>query len=228
MVKSRESGVESRLRLDEVLGRATAERAPSKKLGPFISVSRQLGSGGAEVANLAGKRLGFKVLDRELVEQLAEQLEVSPRMLQLMDETRSNWFRDAILSLVEPRLVEQASYVGMLGKVMLLAAYDGKVVFVGRGANFLLPPKAGLRVLVVGSRADRMRRVREREGLDLKGAERRLAELDQGRADYIRRNFYADVNDPAHYDLVVDTSAFGVDGAVDLVVKALELKGAKK
>ncbi len=228
MVKSRESGVESRLRLDEVLGRVADEKAPPRKLGPFITISRQLGSGGAEVANRVGERLGFKVLDRELVEQLAEQLEVSPQMLQLMDETRSNWFRDAILSLVEPRLVEQPSYVGMLGKTMLLASYDGNVVFVGRGSNFLLPPVGGLRVLVVAPRADRMQRVRKREGLDLRGAERRLAELDHGRTDFIRRNFHADVNDPAHYDLVVDTSAFGIEGAVELIARALELKGAKK
>jgi cytidylate kinase len=72
-----------------------------------------------------------------------------------------------------------------------------------------------------------MQRVRQREGLDLKEAERRLAELDHHRADFIRRNFRADVNDPSHYDLVVDSSAFGIEGAVELIARAMELKAAK-
>ncbi len=227
MVRSRELGVERRMGLDEVLARATAERAPAVGLGPFVTVSRQLGSGGSEVARRVGDRLGWRVLDRELVEQLAERLEVSPKLVELMDETRSNWFREALLSLVEPRLVEQQAYVAVLGKVMLLAAYDGKVVIVGRGANFLLPRSSGLRVLVGAPRAERSRRLAEREKLAATAADRRLDELDQARADFIRRNFGAEVNDPQHYDLVLDSVAFGLEGCVDLVCAALEVKGRK-
>jgi cytidylate kinase len=229
MVKSREVGVERRMALDDILGRVTGEAEKPRQLGSFLTVSRQLGSGGAIVAERVAERLGWTVLDRQLVEKLAEKLEVSPKMIELMDETRSNWFRDAIYSLVEPRLVEQQSYVAMLGKVLLLSAYDGKVVFVGRGANFLLPREAGLRVLVLAPRSDRVARVAERLGLDTKAADRKLDELDHARADFVHRNFYADVNDPQHYDLVINSSIFGIEGSTDVVCAALELraKGAR-
>jgi cytidylate kinase len=224
MVRGAQFEVEHQMRLTEVLARVARERVGARRPGPFITVSRQLGSGGAEVARRVGQRLGWSVLDRELVERLAERLELSPKMVELMDETRSNWFRDALLSLVEPRLVEQHAYVAMLGKVMLLAVCEGQVVFVGRGANFLLPRDSGLRVLVVAPRRERVERVRVRDGLDARSAERRLDELDEARADFIRRNFAADVNDPHHYDLVLDSHAFGLDGSVELVCAAFKVR----
>jgi cytidylate kinase len=225
MVKGLQHGVEHQMRFHEILTRVASEKAEPQRLGPYISVSRQYGSGGAEVATKVARKLGWSTLDRELVDELAHRLDVSPKMLELMDETRSNWFRDSVLNLLEPRLVEQHSYVGKLGRVMLLAAYEGRVVVVGRGANFLLPAGIGLRTLVVAPRDVRLTRLREREQLDQRSAERLLDECDDNRADFIRRNFASDVNDPRHYDLVLDSSAFGIDGSADLICQAFDTLG---
>ena len=124
----------------DILERAAKETRPTeKKLGPYLTISRQAGAGAADLASMLASRLGWSVLDKELVDELAGRLEVSPKLLELMDETKSNWLRDTLFNLVESRLVIQDSYVDMLGRVALLAAYDGNVIIVGRGAHFFLP-----------------------------------------------------------------------------------------
>jgi cytidylate kinase len=215
-------------RFHELLVRASDEKKPllerPSQLGPYLTVSRQVDSGGAEVARLVGLRIGWAVFDKELVEDLARRLELSPQMLELLDETRSNWFKDTMLNLMNSKIVLQDSYVSMLGKVMHLAAYDGKVIFVGRGGHLLLPPGTGLRVRVVAPREARLTRYTQREGLDRDEAARSLDRLDASRDDFLYRHFRRDPNDASQYDLVLDASAFGIDGCVELVCRALELR----
>ncbi len=222
MPKTPHGVIEQQMRFQEVLARVAEESPEEQRLGPFITVSRQPGSRGSEVARMVGGRLGWSVLDKELVEGLAERLEMSPKMLELMDETRSNWFRDTLFNLLDSRIGIQHSYLSQLSKVMLLAACDGQVVIVGRGANFMLPRERGLRLLVVAPSEQRQACLCERDGLDARAAERRLEELDSTRAEFIRRNFNQEVDDARHYDLVLDSSTFGLETCTDLICSALE------
>ncbi len=235
--KSREEhGIDSRavefqMRFREILCRASGAvepTAPHRTLGPYVAISRETASAGVEIARRVASRLGdeWRVLDRELVEILARQLEVSPSLLELMDETRSNWFSDSLLTLLEPHLTIQDSYVDMLRKIMLLAATDGRVIIVGRGAGFMLPRQTGLRVRIVAPEDQRLHRLAAERGLDLRAAAKLLRETDQSRNDFVRHHFHRDPTDPAGYDLVVDSSAFGLEGTAELICNALELRGA--
>jgi cytidylate kinase len=218
---------ELRMRFQNLLERAasvsSSETAPVP--GPYLTISHEAGSGGAEIARRVGNRLGWSVLDRELVHELAQRLKLETRLLDLMDETRVGWFSETLLNLFNSRLVHQGSYVSMLSRLMALAAFEGRVIIVGRGANLVLPPDGGLRVRVFAPRAVRLAVLAEREGLDPKDAGVRLDELDASRADFIRRHFHADPRDTASYDLLVDSARFGLGGAVDLIRRALELRG---
>jgi len=216
-----------RMRLQGVLERAAAaadtEKAPVP--GPYLTISREAESGGAEIARRLGERLGWSVLDRELVNELARRLELEPRLLELMDETRVGWFSETLLNLFNSRLVLQNSYVSMLSRVIALAAFDGRVIIVGRGGNLVLPPDDGIRVRIVAPRALRLAALAEREGLDRKEAGARLDEIDNSRADFIRRQFHADLRDATLYDLVIDSARFGLGGSAELICRALELRG---
>jgi cytidylate kinase len=223
------SQVEYQMRFRDIMARAGA-RAPTeldreRVVGPFVSVSRQAGSGGAEVARRIGERLGWAVLDKELVERLAGDLKLEPRLLALLDEKRANWFSETLLNLFNSRLVEQRGYVELLGKVMALAALAEPVVIVGRGAHLVLPREHGFCVRIIAARAARVQRLSRSTGLSETAAEKRLDEIDANRRGYIRRNFRQDVADPSLYDLVVNTGSFGVDQCVELIIQAMELRG---
>jgi len=220
---------ELQMRFRNLLERAAEAREPlverPAQLGPFLAISREVGSGGAEVARRVGQRLGWSVLDKQLVEDLARRLELSPQMLELLDETQSNWFHETMLNLMNSKIVLQNSFLTILGKVLHLAAYEGKVIFVGRGGHLLLPRDAGLMVRLIAPRASRLAAVQAREKLDAAAAERLLDELEAARAAFIRRHFHREPDDPSQYDMVLDTSVFGIDGCVELVCRALELRG---
>lgn len=216
-----------RMRLQGVLERAAvaADTETVPVPGPYVTISREAESGGAEIARRLGERLGWSVLDRELVNELAQRLELEPHLLELMDETRVGWFSETLLNLFNSRLVLQGSYVSMLSRVIALAAFDGRVIIVGRGANLVLPPDDGLRVRVVAPHALRLAALADRQGLDRKAAGVRLDDVDDSRADFVRRQFHADLRDATLYDLVIDSTRFGLGRSAELIHRALELRG---
>lgn len=218
---------DARMRFQALLERAAsaAEEHRAPVPGSYLTISRQAGSGGTEVARRVGERLGWSVLDRDLVNVLAQRIELEPRLLQLMDETRVSWFSETLLNLFNSRLVLQDSYVSMLSRVIALAAFEGRVIIVGRGANLVLPPDDGLRVRVVAPRGLRIAALVEREGLESKAAAMRLDEVDTSRANFVRRHFHAEVSDTANFDLVIDAARFGLGGSADLICHSLGLRG---
>jgi hypothetical protein len=218
---------EIRMRFQGLLERAaSAPEAETEPIpGPYLTISREAESGGSEIARRVGELLGWTVLDRVLVHDLARRLELEPRLLELMDETRVGWFSETLLNLFNSRLVLQDSYVSMISRVIALAAFEGKTIIVGRGANLVLLPDGGLRVRVVAPRSLRLAALAEREGLDHKTAGVRLDEIDSSRADFVRRHFHADPRDATNYDLAIDSACFGLGGSVDLISRALELRG---
>jgi len=220
--------VEFQMGLQRVLAQAASARdrrePVEKRFHPYLTVSRQAASAGAEVARLVGDRLGWSVLDRELVEILATQLKVSPDMLTLLDETRANWIADTLYALVDSRLVLQDSYVALLGRILLACIADRSAVVVGRGANFLLPPQHGIRLRTVAPEAFRVEYLMRQKELDRRAAVRHLREIEAQRTDFIRHHFHADPDDVHVYDMVLDISAFGIEGSAELVIRALRLR----
>jgi len=215
------------MRFQELRQRAAAQSDVAEKpvLGPYLTISREAGSGGAEVARRVGQRLDWPVLDRELIHSLAEQLGLEPRLLDLMDETRIDWFSETLLNLFNSRLLFQDSFVSMISRGMALAAFDRPVVIVGRAGNLVLSPRRGLRVRIVAPRELRLAALAEREQLDLRAAGRLLDRIDASRAEFVRRNFHCDPGDPGNYDMIVNVIGFTIDGAVDVICHALEIRG---
>ena len=222
-----EHAVSFQLRMQEIGERVSQEarRERERRLGPFITISRQAAAGGIEVARRLGDWLDCPVLDKELVETIAEQQDIPPRLLELMDETSSNWLQDDLITLVDPRMIVQDSYAQRLGKIVILAAYDGPVVIVGRGAQYILPADKGLHVRIVADRDTRLRRLIHETGLEGPAAEDRLDQIDSSRDEFVHRLFRRSVNDPSPYDLVIDSTRIGIDGSVQLIQLAYEVRG---
>jgi len=221
--------VEHQLRFRAIVPRASARPDAvlddQKRLGPFVTVSREMASGGADVARRVADRLGWAVLDRELVERLASDLELEPGVLGLLDETRATWFSETLLNLFNSRLVAQRSYVELVGKVVALAASAEPIVVVGRGAHLILPANRGVRVRIIAPTTTRVSWLVEAEHLEVASAERTIRNIDADRQSFIRRNFRCDPSDASLYDLVLNTESLGREGCVELIVQALVLRG---
>ena len=135
--------------LQDHMQHAKHVRTKKGDTGPYIAISRQAGSRGTEVAHIVGQQLGWDVLDKELLDFIAQRYKLPRDMLEIVDETRANWFHDVLGTFFDSRLVSQDSYVTHLERIMYLAALHGNVVFVGRGAQCVLPRSNGVAVRII-------------------------------------------------------------------------------
>jgi hypothetical protein len=206
----------------EELSRSEQERAA--EIGPFVAISRQYGAGGCAVANRLGEALGWRVLDRDLLDFIAEQFRLDREMLSILDEDSLSWFGESLLSLIHPHLVSQDEYLARLVKVLLVALAEGPGIVVGRGAHIFLPRRRGLAARIVADAADRLARVQQERGLDGKAAQRAMQDTDAARRGFVKHNFHRDVADPLAYDLVINTSRLGIDGAVAILATACQAR----
>jgi cytidylate kinase len=197
-------------------------------VGPYISISREAGAGGEEVAGRVAQRLGWEVMDKNLLDEVARRYHLSKSRLRLVDETTSNWVHDMLGPWADPQIVPHEKYLVRLARVVRAAAQRGNVIFVGRGAPFLLPRDHGLAVRIIADEKYRVDQTMRSEGLDETAARRRIGEIDRGRREFVQRFFHRNPDDPHLYDLVIRTDRLGVEGAADLIVAAYERLSAAR
>lgn len=202
------------------------DREPSRAvIQPFVALTRQAGAGAWEIARFLGDELGWRVLDRQALDAIAEECRLDQNMLNLLDETKLSWFGESVLSLLHSGLISQDAYVERLVKLVLVSLSDRPAVVVGRGSTAFLPRDRGLTVRLVREEAERVARIMERLGLDESEARRWVNETDQQRRAFVRRYFNRDPDDPVGYDLTINTGHVGLLGATRIIVQALEARG---
>ncbi len=192
--------------------------------GPCLVVSRERGSGGSQIARRVAARLGWQVFDREVLDQVTQLAHARVQLLDTVDEnTRLAW-GDGCEPGLSPEDIGYEAYLRYLRQVVLTLGHHGDVVFVGRGAQYLLPSQCALRVRVVAPLAVRVQRIAETAKLPSEEAQRYVQTFDAERAAFIRRSFQCDTSSPANYDLVINTGQLSLEAAVELVGIALQYK----
>ena len=177
----------------------------------IVAISREMGSGGYEVASAAAKILGFDYVDREILLHAARVHDVSEEKITDVAERH--------LSLWERFDEEKRRYLTFIEAAYYSFAEKGNVVTAGRGGPFFLRNVThAVRVRIMAPVEVRVRRVMEREKLDHKAAAGKVRNYDRelaGRIDYL---FGLDWTLPENYDLVINTEADAWQFYIDLLV----------
>jgi len=200
--------------------RPDEEHPPGRELGPFLTISREAGAGASEIAEMVGRKLGWEVLDKSLVDYVARRGHLSRSTLALVDETEANWAYDTLGPWLDHNIIPHEKYVALLTRIVMAAARQGKVIFVGRGGRFLLPYDRGPGVRIVASEKYRVAQIMRRQNLSAADARRFVQDVDRGRRDFVQRFFHRDVADPHQYDLVVNVEHLGPLAAAELIAQA--------
>ncbi len=212
-----------------------------------VTISREYGSGGGEIATRLARKLGWRLIDHAIIEQAARELEVYETDVEKHDEeyvestlsrilnriwpASSGGFtpsREPVLFAAPPRTEETRAYQETLRHIITAAATTGHVVLIGRGGQVLLADKRDvLHVRVVAPLELRVAYVVHREGLDLDAARRRVQAKDRARTRYMQTQYRCQHEDPHLYDLVINIAVLDLDRAVDLICLALEGKASR-
>ena len=206
----------------------------------LITISREYGAGGAEVARLVAEGLGWRLVDNELVDRIAARAGLSPDDVKDREERVPGFVERLARTLVAatPELfpppqaegtvpkLQEIDLVRITESVVAEVASEGRVVLVGRAAAAVLASERdALHVRLVAPKEFRINAVAGRLGIPPGEAEKILDETDRARARYHRQYYQRDSRDPVGYHMVLNTAALGVDGAARLVVAAVKHEG---
>ncbi|MGC8643320.1 MAG: AAA family ATPase [Isosphaeraceae bacterium] len=193
-----------------------------------IAFSREAGSGGIAVAREVGRRLNWPVFDRELLENLAKDLNVDVTFVEDYDERRGSWLVDTIKAFSAAASVSEVAYFHRLVRMLQALGERGECIIVGRGSSYILPMDTTLRVRIVASREDRVTFIAQERHLSNVEAARFVETNDRDRLKFIKDHFHKDPTDPLAYDLMLNRSRFSVDETAEMVIEALMRMQARK
>lgn len=219
---------EQKMRTWTRLQETAARTAGRQELGPltstrvsYVAISREAGAAGPLVARLVGEQLGWEVYDKNLLDRTAQRYNESRLMLDQVDETAGNWIYDVFGTWMDPHVIPHVKYMVQVGHMIQVLARAGNAVFVGRGAQFLLPRSKTLAVRIVASETFRVARVQQRQSFGRLEALDWMHRADRGRQAFIQHFFHRDINDPHLYDLVLNVERLSPAAVVDHIVRAV-------
>jgi len=197
-----------------------------KPPGPFVTVSRESGTGVATFANLLASRLDHEmpgekpwtVFDANLVETMLSSRELSPRLAAFLPEDKVSDIQASVGEIVglHPSLWELTQRTN---DMMRQLARSGHVILVGRGANFATGDIAhGVHLRLVAPVEFRAHHKARELDVTVEAATAHNARVDAARRKYVKSVFDADVERSQAYDVVFNVARLPVGQAVGLVI----------
>ncbi len=208
-----------------------------EKQSEVITISRQIGSGGAYIGYTVAKELGFNYIDREILRQAAERLGTDPGALEHLDERSPGLIEkltkgfsfgmpEISVPLPQKRLVDHKELFVLENKIMNEIADRYKAVIVGRAGFYALKDRPEVfRVFLHAPQEFRVKRIMEaQKDNDIKKVQARVKESDQVRARFVREMTGRDWTDARNYHLCLDSSSIDFSSITALIVQLVKEK----
>lgn len=183
----------------------------------LLTVNREFGSGGGRIAQTIAKWLGWKLLDRDIIDAIAYAAHVDTNVVRHYDEHVDSWLRRinqqamrsaalaAGLQLGDDSVFDADEMVKITEKIVEEAYSSGNCVIVGRGAQCILQHKPDVfHAFIYAPYKERILRLRKRLEKDA-NVEQRIRTVDEERAKYLQQYFGKCWNNPHLYDLMVSS-----------------------
>jgi cytidylate kinase len=203
----------------------------------IVTIEREYGSGGGELAQLLATQLGWMLWDQLLTEEIARLAECPKAVVELREErTDPLYYRlfksflrgsyEGSLNAHKLKLVDSESILKITERVVQHAAKAGNSVIVGRGSQqFLRSRQDTVRVFLYAPREDKVRRLLAR-GKSEKDAEHLVDTVDRERVDFIQKYFHVEWPDRAIYHGMINT-AIGDQAVLHMILELMETLDAR-
>jgi cytidylate kinase len=198
----------------------------------IISIGRQLGSGGREIAHRLAQRLGIPVYDKKLLEVAAQETGLDTTVFENADERESNPLMRGLIALkgaLSTYPVGAGSYMDgdrlfeLQSEVMRTLAEKESCIIIGRCAEYVLRDHPHIHsIFITADMCDRIRRIMENDGVNEQKAKEIAEKGDKKRRAY--HDYYANSGwgIAETYDLCINSSRVGIDGCVDIIQQFIE------
>jgi len=183
----------------------------------IITVEREYGAGGGEIAQLVSESLGWKLWDQQLTEEIARLAQCPKALVEVREERNDPLYYRLLKSFLRGsyegsinahklKLVDSESILRITERVVLEAASAGNCVIVGRGSQYFLENRLDtLRVFLYAPRDDKVRRIMA-SGKTPKEAQELVDNVDRDRVDFIQKYFHVEWPTRFLYHIMINTS----------------------
>ena len=199
----------------------------------IVTIEREYGCGGGEIAQLVATQLGWKLWDQLLTEEIARLANCPKAVVEVREErTDPLYYRlfksflrgsyEGSLNAHKLNVVDSESILKITERVVQHAAKTGNSVIVGRGSqHFLRSRPDTLRVFLYAPREDKVRRLLAR-GKSQNEAQQLVDTVDRERADFIQKYFHVEWPDRAIYHSMINT-AIGDQPVVEMILDLIKV-----
>jgi len=184
---------------------AFKKKSATEKVNYAICFSRKIGVGALEIADLVAARTGLQVVDREILEHIAGDRELSRKTVDFFDERYPGVMNNFGAMLFGEKSFTMEDYMRHLLASVYALVEDCPTLFVGRAAHLMLPRDRILAVRFISSKEHRVKRVAQIMGIDEAEAAKKLDAEDQRQREFFRKNLKKKDASPYEFDLVINT-----------------------
>ncbi|MDO9514791.1 MAG: cytidylate kinase-like family protein [Syntrophales bacterium] len=192
---------------------------------PVVTIARETGSIVNELILRISQELKLDVIDGKIIHEVAKSVRMSDKVVSYLDEKTRSTLDNWILYLKTTRFLRADQYVRHLTKVVAAIGEQGGALIIGRGANLILPPEKTLRVRFIAPIDVRVQNMMRESGITEEEARQQVLLKDAERRDSVKKNFKVDIEDPAYYDLVINTEFLETEQIVGMIKSAVKHKG---
>jgi len=199
----------------------STDRLNREAIVPVITVCMEPGSGGHLIASEVAKQLGIRLYDRNMLISIGHLADTDSQFLDSMEKERPTAVHDFITSLLDKKYVPTGDYLHYLKELVDVIGRVGNAVVVGRGANFILPPKGRFSIRVIAPLDIRIKNVSFKYGVTLEEAKKRIKHREKKRKTFVKESFSKNIEDFKHYDLIINTARMDLETSVNAIIGAV-------
>lgn len=193
-----------------------------------ITISREYGSGGHEVGEKLAAKLGIKLYDKEIIDHTAKDLGYTVDFVAENEQNISTsklWeliFTDKSIPESMNPSHDDAIFVSQSRTIMNLAMKESCVI-IGRCANWILRnDKQSLHVFICSDINTAVTKIMSKDNLSESDAKKKIEQINKARANHYWKYTDGIWTDGRNYDLVINTTKLGIDGAVELIQNSIK------
>ncbi len=199
-----------------------------------ITINRQFGTNGRQIANKLAANLGVMIVDRQILSGMAEKLNMQEEEFQKMERKKpSFWERVSYFYRNSPAMISTPS-VDLMGMtttqiykeqvdIMRSIAEEESCVVVGRlGFEVFKEHPNHISIFLFSDLEDRILKVMEMYGVSRAEAADQIKKVDDAREEFTREFTGKERNDATNYDIAINVSTWGEQGTLDLIMSLIE------
>ena len=153
-------------------------------------------------------------MHRDIIDAICTNSGYRRRVVEALDDRFQSRLTIMVDSLLTGQVVDHSDYRRNLFQVVLSMVHFGGIVVVGRGANLILGRDRGFHIRVIAPETRRIENLVKYCDLNAGEAEKEIVQSDRERAEFVRKVFNADIDNPACYDMVINTDRIDVEELV--------------